>query len=243
MQDVQRFGDLVKAELKRQGLTQQEFAQLMKTSVPTLKRWLRGEGVLLRDWIKMLECLGLGLSDALLRLDGSAQKSFTYTLKQEQLLSTEAGLLAFFDQLLKGRSPKQIARQHTLTEASVVFYLSKLERVGLVEWLPGNRVKLLVSGEPSWISAGPLAQKFRRQIIDGFVEGHIDDRERLKIGLYSLSKGSRRKLSALLDELAEKVRNLEVRDAQDPESKKLTTVILGQGTDDVPILTKIPNRS
>jgi transcriptional regulator with XRE-family HTH domain len=243
MQEIQLFGKLIKNELKRQGITQQEFAQMMKSSVPTIKRWLKGEGVLLKDWIKMLDCVGLSFSEALLALDGFFSKSFTYTLKQEQLLSTEDGLLAFFDHLLKGKSPKQIARQYSLSEESMIFYLSKLDKVGLIEWQPKNKIKLLVRGEPSWIKMGPLAQKFRRQIIESHVENYIDNRDHLKISIHSLSGESNQKLPSLISDLTEKVRSLEIKDSQNQETKKLTTVILGYGNNDIPILTKIPNKN
>jgi transcriptional regulator with XRE-family HTH domain len=242
MQDIQLFGELVRRELKLQGITQQEFAKIMKTSTPTIKRWLKGEGVLLKDWTRMLDCVGLSLSEALLILEGSSHKSFTYTEKQEQSLSTEEGLLAFFDLILKGRSPKQIARQYNLTEGSIVFYLSKLDKIGLIEWLPDNKVKLLVSGEPRWIKMGPLAQKFRKQIMEGYIGNYIDDRDQLKINIYSLSRESYHKIASLFNDLSEKIRSLEVRDIQDQDIKKLTTIILGYGNNDVPILTQIPNR-
>jgi transcriptional regulator with XRE-family HTH domain len=242
MQNLESFGKLIKDELKRQVITQEEFAKIMKTSVPTIKRWLKGEGVLLRDWIKMLDCLGLSFAEAIMAIEASSTKVFTYTIEQERLLSTEDGLLAFFDHLLKGKTPAQIARQFSLTQESVIFYLSKLDKVSLVEWLPKNKVKLLVNGEPHWIKMGPLSRKFRKQIIQSHIENYIDDRDHLKVNIYSLSEESLLKLFSIMGEYSDKIRSLEIKDAQKQETKKLTTVIFGHGYNDIAILTKIPNR-
>ncbi|MDD4973466.1 MAG: helix-turn-helix transcriptional regulator [Bacteriovorax sp.] len=236
------FNKQIKNVLKLQGITQEEFAQQMKVSVPTIKRWLKGEGVLFTDLIRMLDCLGLRLSEVAMMFEGALANKFTYTLKQEQLFVSIEGLLAFFDQLLKGRSPSQIARTYSLTEKSVVFYLSHLDKSGLIEWLPKNKARVLVTGEPSWIKGGPLSQKFRRQIIDGHIANYVDDRDHLKIGIYSLSKESQLKVNSMLIEVTEKVRGLEVRDSQSKDTKKITTLILGHGHNEIPILTNISNK-
>jgi len=235
------FSDIIKKELIKHSITQAEFARIMKVSLPTMKRWLNGNGVLLKDWVIMLEYLELSLSEVATRLGEVQKRTFCYTLKQEEAFAKEEGLLAFFDQLLKGKTHKQISRLFSLDEISIIFYLSKLDRIGLIEWQAGNKIKLLVDGEPSWIENGPLAKKFRMQIIEGHCNKYLDKRKHLKLNLYSLSETSIQKLSLLLDEVSDRTRILELKD-QNLDNTKLTTLILGYGLNDIPILTKIPKR-
>ncbi|MBK9323719.1 MAG: hypothetical protein IPM97_12390 [Bdellovibrionaceae bacterium] len=112
----------------------------------------------------------------------------------------------------------------------------------LIEWLPNNKVKLLVAGEPSWILGGPLSQKFRKQIIDEHVHLYQNSREQLKIGIYSLSSDSYRKINDKYLEFIDSVRMMEIKDSNNSTAKNLTTVILGHGQSEIPLLTKIPNR-
>lgn len=230
----------IRSQLKARQMTQEEFARVLKTSVPTMKRWLRGEGLLFRDLSRMLEALNLRLSEVSLLAEGEVRSSFTYSFAQEETLAREEGLLAFFDQLLKGKTPTQIARKHQLTEKSLVFYLSKLEKLKLIQWLPKNKVKILVSGEPNWNPGGPLSQKFRRQIVDEHLKNHLFDKDRLRVGVYSLSNESQKKISGYLVELSERLRVLELKDSS--EEHELTTIILGYGDNKLPLLTKTPNK-
>lgn len=232
----------IRRTLKAKNIKQEDFAKMMKISTPTMKRWLRGEGLLFKDLIRLLEALNLNLSEVALIAEGERENQFTYSLNQEQSLSNEAGLLAFFDLLLKNKTPVQIMRSYGLTHKSVSFYLSRLDKIQLIEWLPKNKVKLLVSGEPKWIANGPLSQKFRQQIVSSHLNHFLNDREHLKIGIYSLGKESVSKLNPLLVELTEKVRNLEIKDSQAKDIKKLTTLIVSHGQNEVPILNYIPNK-
>ena len=232
----------VKNVIKEKGYTQEEFAQIIGVSMPTLSRWLRGEGLLFQDLNRMLEKLGVKLSDLAMLAEGDLAQKFTYTLEQEDAFVSTEGLLAFFDQLLNGKTVSQIVRSFKLSEKSTSFYLAKLNKLKLIEWLPNNKVKIIVSGEPSWISGGPLSQKFRKQIINEHIQNHLNNREMLRMGVYSLTADSNKKINEKFQEFMESIRMLEIKDTNSGAPKKLMTVILGYGQNDVPILTKIPNR-
>lgn len=232
----------IRRKIKERGYTQDEFSKILEVSIATLNRWLRGEGLLFSDLSLMAEKLDIKLSEILNLAEGDHSSNFTYTLEQENTFVNNEGLLAFFDQLLKGKSIPSIIRSHKLTEKSVSFYLSKLDKLKLIEWLPHNKVKLKVNGEPRWLSEGPLSQKFRKQIVDEHIQSYLNNREMLKIGLYSLSHDSCKKIEIKQSELIEFVRTLEIKDTSNNQNTKLTTIILGHGQSEVGLLTKIPNR-
>ncbi len=240
--DSGKVCDQIRDIIKEKGYTQEEFAQMMGVSLPTLSRWLRGEGLLFQDLNVMLEKLGVKLSELAMLAEGDVANKFTYTNEQEDAFVSTEGLLAFFDQLLNGKTASNIARSFKLNERSMNFYLSKLDKLKLIEWLPNNKVKIIVSGEPSWIVGGPLSQKFRKQIINEHIQNHLNNREMLRMGVYSLTVDSNKKINEKFQELMETIRMLEIKDTNSGLPKKLTTVILGYGQNDVPILTKIPNR-
>lgn len=232
----------IKLALKTKSITQDDFAIMLGISVPTIKRWLRGEGLLFRDLTKMLELLDLRLSEVSLIAEGNLNTQFNYSVTQEEALANTEGLLAFFDQLLKGRTPKQIAKSYKLSEKSLTFYLSKLDKIKLIQWLPQDKVKLLVSGEPSWIQNGLLSQKFKKQIIEEHLRHHLNSKDQMKVGIYSLSKASYQKINIKMNEVIEQLRIMEIKDANISDSKELTTIIMGHAQHEIPILTKIPQR-
>jgi transcriptional regulator with XRE-family HTH domain len=240
--DIKKICNQIRYKIKEKGFTQDEFAKLIGVSIPTLNRWLRAEGLLFQDLNLMLEKLDVKLSELALLAEGDLSNKFTYTIEQESLFVNTDGLLAFFDQLLNGKTVSHIAKSFKLTEKSLSFYLSKLDKLKLIEWLPNNKVKILVTGEPSWIVGGPLSNKFRRQIIDEHIHYYLNSREQLRIGIYSLSSDSYKKINDKYQDLIDSVRLMEIKDSNNSTTKKITTVILGHGQSEIPLLTKIPNR-
>lgn len=240
--DVKKVCGQIRQKIKEKGFTQEQFAKTLGISVPTLSRWLRGEGLLFEDLNLMLEKLGVKLSELAMLAEGDMASKFTYTNEQETAFANTEGLLAFFDQLLHGKTVASVTKSFKLTEKSVSYYLAKLDKLQLIEWLPNNKIKLIVSGEPSWLPGGPLSQKFRKQIIDEHIQNHLHNRDLLRIGIYSLTAESYRSINEKLQELSESVRMMEIKDSNSTHLKKLTTLVLGYGQNEAALLTKIPNR-
>lgn len=232
----------IRRKIKEKGYTQDEFSKILEVSIATLNRWLRGEGLLFSDLSLMAEKLDIKLSEILTLAEGDKSSIFNYTLEQENAFVNIEGLLAFFDSLLKGKSIANITKSHKLTEKSVNYYLAKLDKLQLIEWLPQNKVKLKVNGEPRWISGGPLSQIFRKQIMTDYIQNYLNNREMLKIGLYTLSHESTKKIELKQTELIEFARTLEIKDTSSCQNLKLTTIVLGFGNCNIDLLNKIPNR-
>lgn len=238
MDRVKELGRALKLTLRQRNITQKDLAKMMGKSEPTLKRWLRGEGLLLTDWLKMLEVLQLDLTELSEMTKNAHQSSFEYTIQQEKIFVETPGLLAFFDQLLLGKTPQQISKSYQLSGKSFISYLSKLEKMDLIEWLPRNKIKLRVQGSPRWIAGGPLRQKFRKQMLTAFISKY-EQQEELKLNVYHLSKKSTQACAEIIAEAQEQIRRLELKDKFKKEKKELTAIILGQGHLEIPILTQI----
>lgn len=221
------FSRPIQQTLRERNITQVEFAQTLRVSLPTLKRWLRGEGVLLKDWVRMAEALGMSLREIVESVEAQSTRQFTYTEVQEQALAEDPGLLGFFDALLYGHTPAQIARRVGWTAARLNQRLARLEKLGLIEWLPRNRVRLKVQGEPRRRPGGALSQKFRRSVLQTFWE---QEARMVGIGFYRLSEDSAQVLRQGQRDLQEKARGLEIRDrARGGASVKAVTLLQGLG--------------
>ena len=87
----------IKDKLKEKGITQDDFAKMMGVSSPTIKRWLKAEGLLFKDLTLMLEKLNVRLSEMAILSEASMINNFTYTKNQEEIFINTEGLLAFFE--------------------------------------------------------------------------------------------------------------------------------------------------
>lgn len=224
-----KLSQQLRASLKELNLTHEQFARRLGVSLPTARRWLKGEGISLSDWGRVLETLGLDLEEFVRKAGVPSKRQFTYTEAQEAALANTPGLLAYLDLLLAGKTAGQIAKAHSLKAADSTYYLAKLEKLELIEWLPGDRVKVLVEGEPRWNPGGPLAKKFREQILRDFLATYSTRPENLRAGIYRLSAASQAQLGALSAELLRKLRTLELNDKDEGARTDAVTVLLGQG--------------
>lgn len=162
----------VKRKMRQLNFTQEQLAKELKVSLPTAKRWLAGRGVNLIILRKISEFLGCSFSELILSAEDHTLESYTYTLEQEKVLSQEPKLLAFLDLLISGKSVAAISSRYNLSSEHVTKMILKLDKIGLLEAHPKERVKLLIHGEPQWIRGGPLSKKFRSVMIEDFLGHH-----------------------------------------------------------------------
>jgi len=226
--------------LREKGCSQAAFAKALGISLPTAKRWLRGEGISFQDWLRALEASGISLGELIERAGLDNYRQFSYSPAQDKALAQTPGLLAYFDQLLAGKAPAEIARAHRLPKTATAQYLGALAKVGLIEWLPKDRARLLVRGEPRWNPQGPLAQKFRRQTLREFTDRFGDDPGALRLGIYELSEETEGALPGLFTEFLEKLRHREISDARSPRARRKVTVVVG-GARLLPAMLRLPN--
>ena len=159
----------LKIRAKSLGITQGALAKGLGVSLPTVKRWYSGKGITIPNLKALCDYLGCSMSEVITSVEAPATKSFTYSLQQEEALAKEPRLLAFFDHLVRGKSVSSIKAKFQLSEVKVTSLLLKLDKLGLLEVHPNNRVRLKSKGEPSWLPHGPLAQHFRHHILKDFI--------------------------------------------------------------------------
>lgn len=161
---------IIKNKSKSLGLTQETLAKRLGVSLPTIKRWYGGGTITLESLYSLANEVGLTLTEIFSSIENSSSATFEYTEEQEFFFSSNPDYLAYFDNLLRGFSPSQIQKKFQVSERKSNLYLSKLDKLKLIEWLPKNKVRILVSGEPVWKPGGTLAIKLRADILKNFFE-------------------------------------------------------------------------
>jgi transcriptional regulator with XRE-family HTH domain len=206
----------LKSALQAQGITQAEAARRLRVSLPTLKRWLRGEGLDLASLERLLQLGGLTLTEWAQRTESATARTFHYTLEQERTLARHPELLALWDALLHQVPLKVALEEASLKGHAATLALKSLEGIGLIERLPKNKIKLLLQGEPHWRPEGALAQAFRRKAIQALIDSTRSQPNALKMGVYRLLPEDLPRLKAQLQELRETLRSAEIRGESAP---------------------------
>jgi hypothetical protein len=160
------------AELKRAlraaGHTYADVARQLELSVASVKRLFSTGDFTLARLERVCELAGLGLSDILESAASHTAPSRPLTLAQEKEIVADPRLLLIAWLVLLRMPVEQIPRLYRFTEQEVQRALIRLDRLKVIELLPGNRARLLVSRRFSWRVGGPVHQYIHQKLLREF---------------------------------------------------------------------------
>jgi transcriptional regulator with XRE-family HTH domain len=175
MNETQQWIDTLKRCLKARGLTYRDVAAALQLSEASVKRLFAGRSFSLTRLEQVCRMVDLRFSD-LARLNDRQyrERQTVLSLEQEQALAGDAILLSYFYLLLNGWSTARIASRFALTEPRQTRLLAKLDRLGLIELLPGNRVRRLTARRIQWRRDGPVRRLYEREVKLAFLHDRFD---------------------------------------------------------------------
>jgi transcriptional regulator with XRE-family HTH domain len=152
------------------GLRYREIAALLDVTERTVKRWFAGSGLTLQIVEDLCNVLGVTFMELCeVANDDLDTRPTRLGREQERLLFTDLQLAFVFILLNRGWSAQEIQRDCRMSEALLVEHLVKLERLRLVELLPGNKVRLLFARNIRWHDGAEAGKAFARELQKLFV--------------------------------------------------------------------------
>jgi hypothetical protein len=143
------------------------------------------------------------------------------SLAQEKELIGDIKLLIVAVSALNQITAEEMAGFYELTMPEVVKCLARLDRIGFLELLPNNRVKLLVARTFRWIPNGPIQTWFRHQAAGDFLNSRFDgEQELLQLVNVMLSKESIPVLMKRLQQLSRELSQQHQDDARLPLAER-----------------------
>jgi transcriptional regulator with XRE-family HTH domain len=135
--------EIVKRALRERGLSYADVAMALGVSLPTVTRLLNKENIPLDALARICDVAGRPMADVFAEAASMRRMTF-FDAAQDALFLEKPAARTYFSRLADGMSPAAIERKYGLRTASTVKYLHALERVGLIDALPGNRARLRV---------------------------------------------------------------------------------------------------
>lgn len=152
----------LKKELRKQGKTYRDVAGVLKLSEASVKR-LFAKGTFTLDRLDSIcELLGLDFADLVRLMEQTREMTTSLSVHQEQELVSDIKLLLMAHFLMSRWTFSEIIETYEISEVEGIQLVAQLDRMKIIQLLPGNRVKLLLSPDFAWISNGPI-QKFYEQ--------------------------------------------------------------------------------
>lgn len=204
--------DALKKALKQQGLRYRDLAQALEISEATVKRMFSEENFSLDRLSQICQVLGVSFTDLAAMMEAEEKRTDRLSEEQEQELVSDIKLLLMAFLAINGWQFNEIRSAYQYTEPETIRYLAKLDKLGIIELLPNNRIKLIISPKFSWRKSGPMQKFFTEHMQADFLNSDFLSEDAKHYFLTAmLTKETAREFAQRIEEVVTefKVRNLE----------------------------------
>jgi len=228
MQERDKLINTLKTELRKQGKTYADLTDALSLSHASVKRLFAERNFTLDRVEIVCRFLGMDIAELVHIMEKNAERLDQLTIEQEQQLVQDEKFLCMAHALLNKWTFSEVINNYDISEHEGIQFMAKLDKMKLIEMLPGNRYKLLVSRKFSWIAAGPIQRFFERQLQSDFLNSSFNkDGEDRVFASLMLSRGSMDELIRKLKKLVDEANELHLEDEKLPlEQRKGVSLVL-----------------
>jgi len=207
----------LKRVLKSRGKTYGELAEALHLSEASVKRLFSDKTFTLQRLDDICQWLELDFFELARIARGESMAVTEMTVDQEQILANDLQLLGIFYLVRNNWQLGDIVRDYDITEPECIRLLIKLDRAGLIELLPDNRIRLRVSRQVKHQAYGPIRLQHGEMMTNNFLGVRFDEHD----GYFEFVGGDLSPASALiiqrkLDRLAAEFHELSTLDINLP---------------------------
>ncbi len=201
--------EVVKNALRERGLTYARVAKGLGLSESSVKRVFSQENLSLDRLEQICALMDLEIAE-LFDLTRAAERRITeLTEEQEQVLVSDPKVLLIAILAINHWTAPVMLEKFRFSESDLVALLVRLDRLGIIDLLPGNRIKVRLAHNFSWRKGGPIQRFFEERVQEQFFESSFLGRGELRITLQgSLSAKSNELLQQRMRKLAEEFDSL-----------------------------------
>ncbi|MCL2830795.1 MAG: helix-turn-helix transcriptional regulator [Betaproteobacteria bacterium] len=171
MNEIRRLLALLKRELKTRGMTYRDVAAALGLSEASVKRLFTNGRFTLERLAKLGELLDLSLAELMQETGSTEPLLRRLSQAQEHELVADNKLLLVAVCTLNHWKPADIVAAYDLDEVECLKKLLRLDKLRLIDLLPGERVRLRVARDFDWLPGGPIQQFFHAEGLGDFL-GH-----------------------------------------------------------------------
>ena len=223
MHDPQTSGlvEALKKLLKARGVTYRQLAAGLGLSEPSVKRLFSERTFTLQRLEQVCQVLEIDFFELAKLARGASTTTNEMTIEQEQILAKDSKLLGVFYLVFNEWQPNDIFDRYVLTKPELVKLLLRLEKLGLVEVMPGDKVKLKVPRSLRLRRDGPIRRAHGRHVVASFLQADFAAAGGLfRFEIRELSKASFVTMQRRLERVAAEFNELAELDSYLPSDQR-----------------------
>ena len=149
--------------LRSVGWTQAALATELGVGSATVKRWLHGRGLTLQMLGRLCALAHTIFAELSDESRSKAHGQDDLTLAQEEALTRDANLSTIFFLIVNGWPPSEAVEGFRIPAEVIERHVERLERLALVDRLPGGRVRAKLRPDHAWQRA-PMRRHFEQHM-------------------------------------------------------------------------------
>ena len=217
----------LKQVLKARGYTYARVAQGLGVSEATVKRVFAARTFTLQRLEQICGLLGIGITDLARMVAHGEDTPTQLTLQQEKELVSDPKLLLVAVHALNHWTLEELTASYALTKAECIRLLARLDRIGIIDLLPTNKVRVRVARNFAWLPDGPIQQYFRSRVQHDFFRSRFDQSGELMVFVSGmLSRASNAAVQQRMRRLREEFSELHHEDLGLPLDERAGTSLL-----------------
>jgi DNA-binding Xre family transcriptional regulator len=181
MANSARLIDGLKRQLKVRGMTYRALAEQLQLSESAVKHMFSTGNFSLRRLDEICDVLDLDIGELISISESHEQRIEQLSEEHEEEIVSDVRLLLVAYCLINYWSFEEIIARYDVTPQDGIRYLRKLDRMKVIELLPGDRVRLLIANNFSWRKNGAIETFFRRRVQTEFFSHDFQDDESVRI--------------------------------------------------------------
>ena len=214
MPQTQQLIETLKHALKAQKKTYADVAVALGLSEASVKRLFAEKNLSLLRFERVCQMLDMEISDLVQLMNQRTQRITQLTREQEEEIAGDRVLMLVTVCALNRWTFEEILQRYNIKPVDAIRCLTRLDRLKIIDLLPGNRIKLRISPNFDWLENGPIHQLFRSRLQDDFFNSRFDRlTERLLVVNGMLSRQSNAMLQKRMERLAREFDELNDQDA------------------------------
>lgn len=220
----------LKRLLKTQGITYAALATELRVSEAAVKRMFSRHALKLDRLEQICGVLGIGLTELASEARRGQVSLAELDEEAEHALVAEPTLLLALYLVLNRWTQAETLARYRFSLAEWTGLLARLDRMGVLELQPGNRVRMRTARNFRWRRDGPMERFFRERLLPDFFGRSFEGRgESLLLLSGMVAPASAERIRGKLSELAEEFDALLARDAALPAAGRVgVSLVLGQ---------------
>jgi DNA-binding Xre family transcriptional regulator len=174
----------IKQQLREQGISYRKLAKALSLSESAIKQMFSSGNMSLKRVDAICSVLKLDLTDLVESINNNEHKIERLSYSYEKELVGDLRLLLVAYCVVNHWSMETIVENYQISTTECIQYLAKLDRMKLIELLPGNRIRPLTHYNFKWIENGPIEKFFRTQVQTEFLASHFSGDDSIRICVF-----------------------------------------------------------